>query len=94
MTGIRYPGRVELVGPNNATDPGGEAQLDIQYIMGLAQNVTTYFWSLGSLHDGQESFLEWITQVLNSQNREYFPYLYSVCSKRASTSCSQRFLRR
>jgi len=66
MTGTRYPGSVELVGPNNGTLPGGEAQLDIQYIMGLAQNVTTYFWSLGTLHDGQEPFLEWITQVLNS----------------------------
>ena len=58
MTGIRYPGSVELVGPNNGTQPGGEAQLDIQYIMGLAQNVTTYFWSLGALHEGQEPFLE------------------------------------
>jgi len=68
MTGTRYPGSVELVGPNNGSLPGGEAQLDIQYIMGLAQNVTTYFWSLGTLHQGQEPFLQWITQVLNSPN--------------------------
>lgn len=40
--------------------------------MGVAQNVTTYFWSLSNLHDGQEPFLEWIIQVLNSQNRKYY----------------------
>ena len=30
-----------------------QATLDIEFIMGLAQNVTTYFWSNPGLHDGQ-----------------------------------------
>ncbi len=50
---------------------GGEASLDIQYIMGLAPNVSTTFWSLPGLHDGQEPFDEWITQVLNSPNGDF-----------------------
>jgi len=43
--------------------------------MGMAQNVTTYFWSLGNLHEGQEPFLEWITQVLNAPTS---PWVHSV----------------
>ena len=39
--------------------------------MGVASNVTTYFWSLGHLHEGQEPFLEWITWLLASPNRFY-----------------------
>lgn len=39
--------------------------------MGVAQNVTTYFWSDNNkLHDGQEPFLEWITEVLNDVSRK------------------------
>ena len=79
---------VKVVGPNDVTQPGGEASLDIQYIMGLAQNIPLTFWSLGQLHDGQgihifqlefsttniiiEPFLQWITDVLNTVSRTLF----------------------
>lgn len=43
--------------------------------MGMAQNVTTYFWSLGNLHQGQEPFLEWITQVLSDPRA---PLVHSI----------------
>ncbi len=33
-------------GPNDASNPGGEANLDIQAIMGVARNVSTTFWSI------------------------------------------------
>jgi tripeptidyl-peptidase-1 len=57
---------VSVTGPNDATQPGGEATLDIEFIMGVAGNTPTTFWSLGELHDGQEPFLDWITDVLNT----------------------------
>lgn len=59
---------VNVIGPNDPTNPGGEASLDIQYIMGVAPNVSTTFWSLGGLHDGQEPFDKWITDVIGSPN--------------------------
>eukprot|EP01114_Cavostelium_apophysatum_P010671 TRINITY_DN2473_c0_g1_i2.p1 TRINITY_DN2473_c0_g1~~TRINITY_DN2473_c0_g1_i2.p1 ORF type:complete len:741 (+),score=125.61 TRINITY_DN2473_c0_g1_i2:30-2252(+) len=55
---------VELIGVNNVSNPGGEASLDIQYIMGVAPGITTYFWSLDQLDNGQEPFLEWIIDVI------------------------------
>ena len=36
-----------VVGPNNASDAGDEATLDVEYQMGLAPNVTTTFFSTG-----------------------------------------------
>jgi len=68
-------GLVDIIGPNNDTLPGGEASLDIQYMMGLTPNIRTVFWSLGTLHDGQEPFLEWITDVLNAKDA---PLVHSV----------------
>ncbi|GAM22413.1 hypothetical protein SAMD00019534_055880 [Acytostelium subglobosum LB1] len=67
----RLAQRVTVVGPNNQSLPGGEASLDIQYLMGLAAGYNTTFWSLGGLVAGQEPFLEWITDVLNSPKTIY-----------------------
>ena len=63
------PGPVQVVGKNAAQYPGSEAQLDIEFIMGVAQNVTTVFWNEGV------TFLGWIVNVLNSQNP---PLVHSV----------------
>jgi len=49
--------------------------LDIQYLMGVAGNATTVFWSLGSTTNGQEPFLTWITNVLGSSS---IPWVHSV----------------
>ncbi|PRP86479.1 hypothetical protein PROFUN_05261 [Planoprotostelium fungivorum] len=66
---------VTVIGPNNVTNPGGEATLDIEYIMGLAVGSPTTFWSLPGLYQGQEPFLQWITDVLNSANP---PLVHSI----------------
>lgn len=34
--------------PNDQSDPGGEAQLDVEYIMALAPNAPTFFYSIGT----------------------------------------------
>jgi len=82
---------VILIGPNDATNPGGEASLDIQYIMGVAPNVTTTFWSLGGLHDGQEPFLEWITSVLADPNA---PLVHSISYADDEDSVSVDYMQR
>jgi tripeptidyl-peptidase-1 len=69
---------VTVIGPNNASLPGGEATLDIEFLMGIAPNAQTTFWSLGELHDGQEPFLDWITDVLNADQRKYYYILSNL----------------
>ncbi|GAM28939.1 hypothetical protein SAMD00019534_121150 [Acytostelium subglobosum LB1] len=64
----RLAARVFVNGPNNVTNPGAEASLDIQYLMGLAPGFNTTFYSVGGTVNGQEPFLEWITDVLNDNN--------------------------
>jgi len=82
---------VTVVGPNNATQPGGEASLDIQYLMGVAQNTSTFFWSLTDLHDGQEPFLEWITNVLAAPNP---PFVHSISYGDDESSLTQDYMQR
>eukprot|EP01087_Luapelamoeba_hula_P006839 TRINITY_DN1693_c0_g1_i1.p1 TRINITY_DN1693_c0_g1~~TRINITY_DN1693_c0_g1_i1.p1 ORF type:complete len:577 (-),score=67.35 TRINITY_DN1693_c0_g1_i1:66-1616(-) len=64
-----------VVGPNVENNPGVEAELDIQYIMGVANNVPTWFVSTGGEHEGQEPFLEWITKMISTSNS---PWVHSI----------------
>ncbi len=58
---------VKVVGHNDASSPGVEAELDIEYIMGVATNVPTWFVYTAGRHASQEPFLEWI-QFINDHN--------------------------
>ena len=91
LMGLPPPAQVPLIGPNNATQPGGEASLDIQYIMGIAPNITCTFWSLGQLTAGQEPFLDWITDVLNDPNA---PLVHSVSYADDESSLSLEYMAR
>jgi tripeptidyl-peptidase I len=64
----------KIVGPNDASNPGMEAQLDIEYITGLAPLVPTWVVSFGDLHENQEPFLEWAQYVTTA--RELFVYIF------------------
>ncbi|EFA80244.1 hypothetical protein PPL_07069 [Heterostelium album PN500] len=77
MVGIdsRLSQRVTVIGPNDQSNPGGEASLDIQYLMGLAAGYNTTFWSVGNLTNGQEPFLDWIIDVINGPE---IIYVHSV----------------
>eukprot|EP01088_Endostelium_zonatum_P004963 TRINITY_DN1635_c0_g1_i2.p1 TRINITY_DN1635_c0_g1~~TRINITY_DN1635_c0_g1_i2.p1 ORF type:complete len:763 (-),score=189.59 TRINITY_DN1635_c0_g1_i2:19-2283(-) len=85
------PAPVTLVGPNNASQPGGEASLDIQYMMGIAQNVTTTFWSINQTNDGQEAFDVWMASVLNSNNP---PTVHSISYGDDESSLSLAYMNR
>jgi len=58
---------------------GEEAQLDIQYIMAMAANVTTWFWSVPGMElaTQQEPFLNWLMSVGDAEDREG-PLVHSV----------------
>jgi len=55
---------VTVIGPNNQGSPGTEAQLDIEYVMAMGQNIPTTFWSgPGSSDVINEPWLEWLQNV-------------------------------
>ena len=52
------------IGFNNASKPGVEAQLDTQYLTGVADNVRTEVWyTAGARPGGNEPFLNWLMNV-------------------------------
>lgn len=64
--------------PNNETNPGGEAQLDIEYIMALAPGATTSFYSIGTLNpydSDNEGFLDYLYLV---GNQSVVPWVHSL----------------
>lgn len=73
-----FPGKnstvAGVIGPNSAGSPGVEAELDIQYIMGVNPNAPTYFYSQSSFEFWSD-LTNWIT-VLNSDPKP--PLVHSV----------------
>jgi hypothetical protein len=67
MMGLPREKVYKTVGPNNATEgslTGGEAQLDIQVMMGLAPGAKTWFWSVAGRDSIQEEpFLKWLMDL-------------------------------
>jgi tripeptidyl-peptidase-1 len=63
-----------VVGFNNPSNPGIEASLDIQYIMSVAPNVTTWFYSMKSFNFWQD-LTTWTQEIDNETNP---PYIHSV----------------
>lgn len=64
----------KVVGPDSGRS-GIEASLDVQYIMSVGANISTWFWSTARKHEKQEPFLEWILAVGNMSE---VPYIFSV----------------
>jgi len=64
----------KVVGQNDPSSPGIEASLDTQYIMGVAPNVTTYFYSLKNFNFWQD-LMTWTGELDNETNP---PYVHSV----------------
>jgi tripeptidyl-peptidase I len=57
-----------VVGTNDANKPGTEASLDIEYIMGVATNIKTFFIYTNGTTGGQEPFLDWIIGMNNASS--------------------------
>eukprot|EP01132_Coremiostelium_polycephalum_P002398 gene2398-2965_t len=65
----------QILGPNNGSQPGVETALDIQYLMGMAPNATTWVVSTAGLHEGQEPFLDWL---INLSSNPDLPLVHSI----------------
>jgi len=64
----------KVVGQNQPSSPGIEASLDIEYIMGVAPNITTYFYSLKSFNFWND-LMTWTGELDNETNP---PFINSV----------------
>lgn len=71
--GLPYQNISKVIGLNNATNPGAEASLDVQYITGIGMNVTTWFWSVNP----EDFILTWIYQISNMSD-SVVPHVHSV----------------
>jgi tripeptidyl-peptidase-1 len=63
----------QVVGTNNPKVPGTEAELDTQYIMGVAPNIQTWVWSTPN-NDFWAGLMDWASWVGNNT----VPYVHSV----------------
>jgi tripeptidyl-peptidase-1 len=71
---------VKVIGPNDATNPGVEASLDIQYITAIGNNISTIFYSTDGQQPGNpenEPFLKWL-QVLSKTPDSDIPFVISI----------------
>ncbi|ELR22022.1 Prokumamolisin, activation domain containing protein [Acanthamoeba castellanii str. Neff] len=60
---------VTVIGPNYPNQPGGEANLDIQYIMGVAPGAATTFWSIFANSSLEiDDILKWALQMSETEN--------------------------
>ncbi|KAG2392372.1 hypothetical protein C9374_012624 [Naegleria lovaniensis] len=68
----------KLVGPNIESNPGVEASLDIQYLMGVGYKINTTFVSTPGINPitEQEPFYEWI--VKQQEMGDQSPWVHSV----------------
>jgi len=64
----------KVIGQNNPATPGIEASLDIEYIMGVAPNITTYFYSLANFNFWND-LMTWTGELDNETNP---PFIHSV----------------
>lgn len=99
------PQQISLVnGTNDLNNPGGEAQLDVEVIMGVAPGVPTEFWSYDGLrnnsapasNENQEPFLRYIAGM---ERIAHPPLVHSVSydddenslTKAYATRCNKEF---
>jgi len=81
------------VGFNNVSRPGGEAELDLQYIMGVGVNVPTWFVYVPGVNprNQEEPFLEWILLMLQLPHA---PWINSISYGESERSYSGAYLTR
>lgn len=67
--GIVNTAEVTVIGPNDITNPGVEANLDIQYMMGVAPSVPTTYWSIAANSTLEiDDILQWAVAMSDTAN--------------------------
>ena len=82
----------KIVGKDKPTDPGIEANLDVQYIGATGRNVDTWFISISTYSNGgQEDFLSWMVQQVNTTDS---PWVHSVSYGDDESSIASDYIQR
>jgi tripeptidyl-peptidase I len=67
--GLPSDAPVDVIGPNDQTNPGVEANLDIQYIMGVGVGAPTTYWSIKANSTAEiDDILSWAYAIGNTTN--------------------------
>jgi len=74
VTNAPFQDVAKVVGTNVPKQPGDEASLDVQYLRGVAPNVTTWFYSLKSFNFWND-LLVWTSEIANETSP---PWVHSV----------------
>jgi len=74
VTNAPFQDIAKVVGPNIPKDPGDEASLDVQYIMGVVPNISTWFYSLKS-DAFWNDLIVWTGEIANETSP---PWVHSV----------------
>ena len=83
---------VKIVGENDGSNQGIEANLDVQYISAIGRNVDTWFYSVTSRANGnQEDFLTWVLELANSTD---VPWVHSASYGDKESSIDTSFMNR
>jgi tripeptidyl-peptidase-1 len=64
----------QVIGQNDPSHPGIEASLDVEYLMGVAPNITTWFYSLAAFNFYND-LMTWTGEIDNEANP---PFVHSV----------------
>ncbi|XP_078728268.1 tripeptidyl-peptidase 1 [Lampetra fluviatilis] len=90
--GFPHQSRVSrVVGPDQGFRAGLEASLDIEYIMSLGANISTWFWSTPGRRETQEPFLQWLLALSNTSS---VPWVHTVSYGDDEDSLSRAYMTR
>ncbi|XP_063162155.1 tripeptidyl-peptidase 1 [Candoia aspera] len=84
--------RVDQVVGHQGSGPAGlEASLDVEYLMSMGANISTWVFSNAGRHESQEPFLEWLVLLSNTS---MLPWVHSVSYGDDEDSLSRAYLER
>ena len=82
----------KIVGKDIPSDPGTEANLDVEYISATGRNVSTWFISISTRSNGnQEDFLSWVVGQVNTTDS---PWVHSASYGDKESSIDNDYIHR
>jgi tripeptidyl-peptidase-1 len=85
-----------VVGPQNGSNPGVEAELDVQFLSGVANGTSTVVWSTeGERPGGNEPFLTWLNALETDAAAGHpMPNVFSISYQDYEDTVSAAFMGR
>uniref|UniRef100_A0A7N5P2T1 Peptidase S53 domain-containing protein n=1 Tax=Ailuropoda melanoleuca TaxID=9646 RepID=A0A7N5P2T1_AILME len=81
----------QVIGPQGSGLAGVEASLDVEYLMSMGANISTWVFSNAGRHESQEPFLQWLLLLSNTSG---LPWVHTVSYGDDEDSLSQAYMKR